>query len=166
MGAIYNMDSLTKIVPNVKKYSDYLFDINKGKTPIMLSGLTDTGKVHIAYNTQFYTDKPICIITYNDMQAKKIKKDFGFFDDNIKIFPKRDVASFDYIAESKDVLYERISNINDIMENKAPIIITTIEAVMQKMISKKDLYKNVLNIKVNDEISIDKLKENLISLRI
>lgn len=166
MGAIYNMDSLTKIVPNVKKYSDYLFDINKGKTPIMLSGLTDTGKVHIAYSTKFYTDKPICIITYNDMQAKKIKKDFGFFDDNIKIFPKRDVASFDYIAESKDVLYERISNINDIMENKAPIIITTIEAVMQKMISKKDLYKNVLNIKVNDEISIDKLKETLISLRI
>lgn len=166
MGAIYNMDSLTKIVPNVKKYSDYLFDINKGKTPIMLSGLTDTGKVHMAYSTKFYTDKPICIITYNDMQAKKIKKDFGFFDDNIKIFPKRDVASFDYIAESKDVLYERISNINDIMENKAPIIITTIEAVMQKMISKKDLYKNVLNIKVNDEISIDKLKETLISLRI
>ena len=160
------MDSLTKIVPNVKKYSDYLFDINKGKTPIMLSGLTDTGKVHIAYSTKFYTDKPICIITYNDMQAKKIKKDFGFFDDNIKIFPKRDVASFDYIAESKDVLYERISNINDIMENKAPIIITTIEAVMQKMISKKDLYKNILNIKVNDEISIDKLKETLISLRI
>ena len=160
------MDSLTKIVPNVKKYSDYLFDINKGKTPIMLSGLTDTGKVHMAYSTKFYTDKPICIITYNDMQAKKIKKDFGFFDDNIKIFPKRDVASFDYIAESKDVLYERISNINDIMENKAPIIITTIEAVMQKMISKKDLYKNVLNIKVNDEISIDKLKETLISLRI
>ena len=166
MGAIYNMDSLTKIVPNVKKYSDYLFDINKGKTPIMLSGLTDTGKVHIAYSTKFYTDKPICIITYNDMQAKKIKKDFGFFDDNIKIFPKRDVASFDYIAESKDVLYERISNINDIMENKAPIIITTIEAVMQRMISKKYLYKNILNIKVNDEISIDKLKETLISLRI
>ena len=66
------MNSLTKIVPNVKKYSDYLFDINKNKTPIMLSGLTDTGKVHIAYSTKFYTDKPICIITYNEMQAKKI----------------------------------------------------------------------------------------------
>ena len=54
------MNPLTKIVPNVKKYSDYLFDINKGKTPIMLSGLTDTGKVHMAYSTKFYTDKPIC----------------------------------------------------------------------------------------------------------
>ena len=158
------MNSLTKIVPNVKKYSDYLFDINKGKTPMMLSGLTDTGKVHMAYSTKFYTDKPICIITYNEMQAKKIKKDFAFFEDHVRLFPKRDVANFDYIAESKDVLHERISNLNDIMENKVPIIITTIEAVMQKMISKKDLYKNLITLKIGDEISIDKIKEILVSL--
>ena len=160
------MDSLTKIVPNVKKYSDYLFDINKGKTPIMLSGLTDVGKVHMSYSTKFYSNKPICIITYNEMQAKKLKKDFDFFKDNVKIFPKRDVTNFDYIAESKDILYERISNINDIINNKAPIIITTIEAAMQKMISKKDLYKNILSLRINDEISIDKIKELLVLLRI
>ena len=158
------MNSLTKIVPNVKKYSDYLFDIKKGKTPIMLSGLTDTGKSHMAYSTKFYTDKPICIVTYNEMQAKKIKKDFSFFDDHVRIFPKRDVANFDYIAESKDVFHERISNLNDIMEKKVPIIITTIEAAMQKMISKKDLYKNLITLKIGDEISIDKLKEILVSL--
>lgn len=100
------------------------------------------------------------------MQAKKIKKDFDFFEDHVRLFPKRDIANFDYIAESKDVLYERISNLNDIMENKVPIIITTIEAVMQKMISKKDLYKNIITLKIGDEISIDKLKEILVSLRI
>ena len=160
------MNSLTKIVPNVKKYSDYLFDINKGKTPIMLSGLTDVGKVHMAYSTKFYTDKPICIITYNELQARKIKKDFEFFDDHVRIFPKRDVADFDYIAESKDILHERISNLNDIMENKIPIIITTIEAVMQRMIPKKELYKNLLKLKIGNEISIEKLKEILVLLRL
>ena len=128
------MDSLTKIVPNVKKYSDYLFDIKKDKTPIMLSGLTDVGKAHIAYSTKFYTEKPICIITYNEMQAKKIEKDFSFFDDNVKLFPKRDIANFDYIAESKEVFYERIEDLNKILDNNPPIIITTIEAVMQKKI--------------------------------
>ena len=61
------MNSLIKTVPNVKKFNDYLFDVGKGKTPIMLSGLTDVGKVHMAYATKFYTEKPICIITYNEM---------------------------------------------------------------------------------------------------
>ena len=160
------MDQFIKIVPNVKKYSDYLFDINKGKTPIMLSGLTDVGKVHMAYSTKFYTNKPICIITYNEIQAKKIKKDMAFFEDHVRIFPKRDTVNFDYIAESKDILHERISSLNDIMENKVPIVITTIEAVMQKMIPKKDLYKNIISLKVGDEISIERLKEILILLRI
>ena len=158
------MNPIIKVVPNVKKYNDYLFDINKGVTPIMLSGLTDTAKVHMAYATKFYTDKPICIITYNEMQERKLRKDLKFFDDNIKSFPKRDVASFDYIAESKDVLYERISNLNDITKNCAPIIITTIEAVMQKMISKKSLYKNLVSIKVGDEINLEDLKNKLVSL--
>ena len=160
------MNPIVKVIPNVKKYNDYLFDVNKGKTPLMLSGLTDTAKVHMAYATKFYTNKPICIITYNEMQARRIKKDFSFFDDYVRNFPKRDIISFDYIAESKDVLYDRISTLNDIVDKKSPIIITTIEALMQKMITKESLYKNLITLKVGDEISLEKLKNKLILLRI
>ena len=46
------MNSLIKIVPNVKKFNDYLFEVKKGTTPIMLSGLTDVEKSiwHIVLN--------------------------------------------------------------------------------------------------------------------
>ena len=69
------MNSLVKAVPNVKQYSSYLHDLKKGVKPIMLSGLTDAAKVHMAFSSRFYTDRPICIITYNEMQAKKMIKD-------------------------------------------------------------------------------------------
>ena len=97
------MNSIIKIVPNVKKFNDYLFELNKGTSPIMLSGLTDSAKVHLAYATKFYSEKPICIITYNEMQAKRIIKDLAFFGEKVKLFPKRDVISFDYVAESKEI---------------------------------------------------------------
>ena len=87
------MNSLIKTVPNVKKFNDYLFALNKGTTPIMLSGLTDVGKIHMAYATKFYSEKPICIITYNEMQAKKIIKDLAFFGEKVRFFPKRDVTA-------------------------------------------------------------------------
>ena len=102
------MNSLVKVVPNVKKFNDYLFDVKKGTKPMMISGLTDVGKIHMAYSTRFYTDRPICIITYNELQAKKIIKDLAFFGENVRFFPKRDVISFDYLAESKDTLFKRI----------------------------------------------------------
>ena len=82
------MNSLLKVVPNFKKFNDYIFDIKKGTTPIMLSGLTDVGKVHMAYATKFYTEKPICIITYNEMQAKRIIKDLDYFGETIRFFQK------------------------------------------------------------------------------
>ena len=70
------MDTSIKVLPNFKKYNSYIEDVKNNVNPIMLSGLTDTGKVHFAYSTSFYTEKPIVIITYNELQAKKIAKDF------------------------------------------------------------------------------------------
>ena len=158
------MNSLIKTVPNVKKFNDYLFEINKGTSPIMLSGLTDVGKIHMAYSTKFYSEKPICIITYNELQAKKIIKDLAFFGEKIKFFPKREVISFDYVAESKDTLFKRISVLNQLVKNEKKIIVTTIEAAMQKMITKESLYKNVISLKVGDNFDLETLKEKLILL--
>lgn len=158
------MNSLVKIVPNIKKFNDYLFEVKKGTNPIMLSGLTDVGKIHMAYSTKFYSEKPICIITYNEMQAKKIIKDLAFFGEKVKFFPKRDVISFDYVAESKDILFKRISVLNKLVKNDKKIIVTTIEAAMQKMIAKESLYKNVMNLKVGDTLDLEQLKEKLVLL--
>ena len=158
------MNSLIKSVPNIKKFNDYIFDIKKGTSPMMLSGLTDVGKIHMAYATKFYSEKPICIITYNEMQAKKIIKDLAFFGEKVKLFPKRDVISFDYVAESKDVLFKRISVLNKLVKKDKKIIVTTIEAAMQKMITKENLYKNVMSLKVGDTFDLEVLKEKLILL--
>ena len=158
------MNSIIKVVPNVKKFNDYLFELKKGTNPIMLSGLTDVGKVHLAYSTKFYSEKPICIITYNEMQAKKIIKDLAFFGEKVKLFPKRDVISFDYVAESKDTLFKRISVLNKLVKNDKKIIVTTIEAAMQKMITKESLYKNVMKLKVGDTFDLENLKEKLVLL--
>lgn len=151
-------------MPNIKKFNDYMFDIKTGKTPMMLSGLTDSGKVHFSYATRFYSEKPICIVTYNELQAKKLIKDLAFFGEKIEYFPKREIITFDYLTESKDRLFDRISVLNHIAEKKTKIIVTTIEAVMQKMITKEKLYQHVMQLKVGDMLNLSDLKEHLISL--
>ena len=70
------MDEAIKILPNFKKFNSYIQNVKENISPIMLSGLTDVAKTHFIYSTYFYTNKPICIITYNEMQAKKLIKDF------------------------------------------------------------------------------------------
>ena len=158
------MNSLVKIIPNIKKYKSYIEDVKNNVNPMLLSGLTDSGKIHIAYSTHFYTEKPICIITYNEMQAKKIIKDLQYFEEKVDFFPKKEIFAYDYLAESKDNLFDRIEVLNNIINKKSKIVVTTVEAIMQPMISKKVLYKNHLKLKVGQEYQLEKLKETLIKL--
>ena len=155
------MNEIVKVLPNFKKFNDYINNVKAGVSPIMLSGLTDSGKVHFAYSTMFYTEKPICIITYNDMQAKKILKDLEYFSDNIKYFPKREILSYDYLAESKDISYERINCLNSIYDKKAKVIVTTIEAVSQEIVAKETLYNNIFTLKEGMSIDLENIKIKL-----
>ncbi len=153
-------------MPNVKKFNEYMSDVKSNKSPLMLSGLTDLGKVHMAYSTRFYSEKPICMVTYNELQAKKLMKDLKFFGEKIDFFPKREIITFDYLAESKEALFERINVLNRMVKKESKIVITTIEAVMQKMITKENLYKYVMKLKNGDTISLNNLKERLVALRL
>ena len=77
------MNDIIKVLPNFKKFNDYIENVKNRTNPIMLSGLTDSGKVHLAYSTAFYVEKPICIITYNEIQAKRIYEDIRYFTDKV-----------------------------------------------------------------------------------
>lgn len=72
--------------------------------------------------------------------------------------------AYDYLAESKDITYNRIACLNDIYTQKAKIIVTTIEAVSQKIIPEEVLYKNILEFKIGDTINLDKTKQTLMAL--
>lgn len=155
------MDEIVKILPNFKKFNAYINNVKEGLSPIMLSGLTDSGKVHFAYSTAFYSEKPICIITYNELQAKKLLKDLEYFSDCVTYFPRREILSYDYLAESKDISYDRINCLNRIYDKKAKVIVTTIEAVSQEIVAKETLYSNIFTLKEGMSINIEDIKIKL-----
>ena len=89
-----------------------------------------------------------------------------YFTENIVFFPKKEVVTYDYIAESKDLPYKRIEALNEIVSKKNLIVVTTIEAVMQKLPSKETLYKNELKFKVGEVYNLEEIKKKLVELRI
>ena len=158
------MNELCKDLEQNQKFLELIEDIKNNTSPITISGLSDVGEAQFISAIKDETKKNICIITYNELQAKRIVRDLKYFYDNVEIFPKREIATYDYLVESKDLPYERIDVLNKIITNKVNIVVTTIEAVMQKMIAKKTLYKNILELKVGSECKLEDLKKYLVSL--
>ena len=146
------------------KFMDLAKQIENKTSPIAISGLTDMGMIQISAAINEFGKKPICIVTYNEIQAKKLYEDIKYFTDKVVFFQKKEVVTYDYVAESKDLPYERINALNEIKSKKNLIVITTIEALMQKIPTKKSLYQNEFNFKIGDSYDIEEIKQKLVKL--
>ena len=146
------------------KFIELLNQIEDKQSPIVISGLNDVGAVQLETAINQFGKQPICIITYNEIQAKKIYEDIKYFTDKVVLFPKKEVVTYDYVAESKDLPYQRIEALNEIQAKKNLIVVTTIEAIMQKLPEKSYLYQNTLKFKVGDSYNLETLKQKLVEL--
>ena len=148
-----------------KKFVDLSKQIEKKQSPISISGLTSVGMTELISAINGYNKKPILLVTYNEIQAKKILDNLKTFDkEKVTFFPKKEIVTYDYIAESKDLPYERIETLSRIKENKNLIIVTTIESLMQKLPTKDVLFSNMLEFKVGDICNLEEIKRKLVNL--
>ena len=147
------------------KFVDLSNQIENKKSPISISGLTDVGMVELLSAINQYNKKPILLITYNEIQAKQILEIIENFEkEKAVLFPKKEIVTYDFVAESKDLPYERIETLNKIKDKKNLIVVTTIEALMQKLPPKEILFKNILEFKVGDIYNLEELKKTLVNL--
>ena len=160
------MNYIVSKLKNLQKFEEYTESIAKKNSPIQISGLSSVGKILFMSATLEKINRPICIVTYNEIEARNIVNNLKYFIDENKIdfFLKREIASYDYVAESKDLPFERIETLKKIRKNKIKIIVTTVEAIMQKMILPNDLFNGVLKFKVGDTVNLELIKEDLVQL--
>ena len=147
-----------------KKFIDLEKQIENKKSPIEILGLVDMGIVQIIGSINEYSKKPICLVTYNEIQAKKLYENLQYFTDKVVLFSKKEIVTYDYVAESKDIPYERIETLNKIVSKRNLIVVTTIEALMQKIPTKEIVYKNILEFKVGETYNLEEIKQKLVRL--
>lgn len=158
------MNEIANILTQNEKFKDIVKEIKLNTTPISILGLVDVAKIQFASALLEQTNKKICIITYNEIQAKNLLKNLNYFNKKVVYFPKKEIVTYDYDVESKDLIYERMDALNKIYTNEAQIIVTTIEACMQEMIAKKDLFSNIISFEFDKNYNFEEIKQKLVNL--
>lgn len=160
------MNTILGELGKLDKFKNLLAEIENKTSPLAITGLNGVGMVEIISSINQFSKKPILLVTYNEIQAKKIYEDIKYFQDKVVFFSKKEIVTYDYIAESKDLPYKRIEALNKIVSKKNLVIVTTIEALMQKLPKKETLYKNELKFKVGNTYNLEEIKKKLVELRI
>ena len=130
----YLIDPLLEIV----EYSDVLDNIKKGKIHTSINGPSESQKAHLAYAVCSHLGSKGIMVAYNELQARKMYEDLSYFyDKDVILFSSKEIMLHDIEAKSYDLIYSRISAIDRILRRDYRFIVTSAEALCQKLMDKR-----------------------------
>ena len=99
------------------EYTDMKQDMDKGKGPIQVSGVTDSQKVHVMH--ELSKDNPWrLVVTYDDTRAKEIFDDFSYFEPNTWLYPARDLLFYSSDIHGNLLTRQRMQVFKHLLEDE------------------------------------------------
>ena len=152
------MNPLVKELPKHSKFKELLKCIKDGETNLSITGLTDATKAHVIYSLYNYSGVRPVVVCPNVSSAKRFMQDIKFYAEKEIVFmPAREIIYYDVDAQSRETNNARVQAISKLVDNKEMILVTTIDALLQPMLPKKE-YENLnMTISLGEELDLDEV---------
>ncbi|HEY4544051.1 MAG TPA: transcription-repair coupling factor, partial [Tissierellaceae bacterium] len=157
-------DFLVNSLLEMNSFNELVEAIKSKTTPIFNYGLNTQALGHIIYGLDKTLKKPMLIITKDEKEANYIYKDLkGLIIDkeNIEYYPKKDVMYYNVDAVSIDTKVQRLKVLSRLVNDENIIVVSSYEALIDKIITKEDFKDNIINIDTDNEINLEVLLKKL-----
>ncbi|MGN0344706.1 MAG: transcription-repair coupling factor [Lachnospiraceae bacterium] len=133
------------------------------KGTIEISGCMDAQKAHLIYGLGERTYSRL-IVTFQEQKAKDLYEDYRFFDEDVLYFPAKDVLFYQSDLRGNTLTRERLTVIQALLESKPVTVITTFDALMNRMSSPEQFRTAIRSFSVGDTVDVEKLKSELVAM--
>lgn len=156
------MNFLRQALNSVKEYTDVLSAIKSQKTPVCLTGLSRIHKANIIDTLPADVFQRALVVVADDGEAIRLQEDLQSFGRESVIFPSRDLCFRKIDGISREFERKRVGVLSQILSETVDMVIAPIDAIMTYTLPQETLYSLLINIKPQQEISIDTLTKKLI----
>lgn len=158
------LNSLLAPLLELDSYQKLLEDIKKEITPVFVSGVIDVQKTHLMYAVEEHLQRPIVILTYNEVRAKAICEDLRFFTKNYLYYPAKDLLFYSADVHSTEMNRQRFVAIEQLMQGKRPILVASAEAFLDRY-PKADVFRShLLTLQTGESYEMEALTRQLVYL--
>lgn len=148
---------------NLEAYNKLKIDIEKKNSPIATYGIIDESVGHIIYALKEHTKRQILLITYNEIRSRKIYEDIkNLGNNNVFLLPKRELVFYEVDAFSYESTNERLGIVSRLVEGEDILLVTSIEAILHKLMSKEVFKAYSQEIRIGEEINLENLVKLLV----
>ncbi len=139
--------------------------IESGQTPVQLTGLTPFCCSAVIYSAAKALDKQVLVIVSDEAEANSFKKDLAaLYETEPVLFLGREYCFHTADAASGELTHKRIRALAHIMDKTAPVVITTVDAILQYTVHPEKLKSGFIKLRSGMQFDIYELCKNLTAI--
>ncbi|MEG0961456.1 MAG: transcription-repair coupling factor [Lachnospiraceae bacterium] len=155
------MKSFTEPLPDLKEYEELQNKLTSLKGVVQVSGCIDAQKPHLIYSL-WEQKGPKVLVTFNEQKAKELYEEYRFYDKNAVYYPAKDVLFYQSDIRGNLLTAERLQAVKAILEQKEVTVITTFDALMDRIAPLEYMKQCILTYAPGDTLNMEKTKAMLV----
>lgn len=157
------MRALTTSLLNEIGYGQMALRIEDGGSPIVASGLDGIHKSHAAAAIRKATGRPILVICADEMELKRTAADLeALTDERTALLTGREFTFYNAEGVSRQLEQRRIRALYQMMNGLAPLVVTTIDGLLQRTIPKSIMNNALLRLETGKAYELSAVVEALV----
>lgn len=151
------MTNILNLLLESEKYREVVQKLNVADKNIKINvnGASECQKAHFCSALINHTGLKGVFVAYNELEAKKIYEDFKhFLGEGVLFYPSREITLYDIEFKSYDLVFSRVTALDRICRKDYVLIVTSIEAILQKLPDPDLFIKESLQLKQGSKIDV------------
>ena len=132
-------------------------------TVLSATGCMDAQKPHMMYGWNNGRGMRV-IVTFNEQKARELLDAYRYFDRKAVYFPAKDILFYQSDIRGNALTQERIQAFRTLFEEKDAAIITTFDALLDRLVRPEVLRGFLLRLKNEDTVDLEVLRRRLVGL--
>ncbi len=134
----------------------------KGSGAVAVSGCTDAQKPHLIFGLSRVQEGPRLVVVPDEQRAAALLEDCRLFCPEALLLPTRDLLFYQSDIRGTALSAGRMQVYRALLTQKAPFVITSFEALMDRMLPLEELKKYMLHFAVGETLNTDALRAKLV----
>lgn len=148
------------ILKNYPPYKGIVQNLNN--TPISVAGVVESAQGQLIYALGEENNSSALIITYSDMEARKMYSDMELYSDNVLYFPSKEYIFYNIETSGHESEHERVAVIEKLISGGRYIVVTSLDALLQYTADKEEFASLCIDFEIGKSFDLSSLAEKLI----
>ena len=157
------MNKLNEALVSLPEVRELLLSLDAGTSPIAVSGLSGVHRAQFTAAVRHKTQRPLLIVCADENEANRMAGDLHeLLGEDVSLLFAREWQLRDRVFASHGWEQQRIGSLCSLAAGKAPILVATVDGLMQRTLPPDALRGAVTDISLGDRFDLNALSKKLV----